>query len=36
MRLGTNITGSDILNLMKRQDETQQLEVIVRADVRGR
>lgn len=33
--VSTNITGSDILNLMKRQDETQQLEVIVRADVQG-
>lgn len=33
--VSTNVTGSDILNLMKRQDETQQLEVIVRADVQG-
>jgi translation initiation factor IF-2 len=33
--VSANITGSDILNLMKKQDETQQLDVIVRADVQG-
>lgn len=33
--VSSNVTGSDLLNLMKRQDETQQLEVIVRADVQG-
>ena len=33
--VSTNVTGSDILSLMKKQDETQQLEVIVRADVQG-
>lgn len=31
----TNITGSDLLKLMKKQDETQVIEVIVRADVQG-
>lgn len=31
----TNVTGSDLLSLMKKQDETQTLEVIVRADVQG-
>lgn len=33
--VSTNVTGSDILSLMKKQDETQQLDVIVRADVQG-
>ncbi len=33
--VSTNVTGSDLLNLMKKQDETQQLDVIVRADVQG-
>ncbi len=33
--VSSNVTGSDILNLMKKQDETQVLEVIVRADVQG-
>lgn len=33
--VSTNITGSDLLNLMKKQDETQVVEVIVRADVQG-
>ena len=33
--VSANVTGSDLLNLMKKQDETQQLDVIVRADVQG-
>lgn len=33
--ISTNVTGSDLLNLMKKQDETQVVEVIIRADVQG-
>ena len=33
--VSANVTGSDLLNLMKKKDETQQLDVIVRADVQG-
>lgn len=33
--VSANVTGSDLLNLMKKQTETQQLEVIIRADVQG-
>ena len=33
--VSSNVTGSDLLNLMKKQQETQVFEVIVRADVQG-
>lgn len=33
--VSSNITGSDLLNLMNKQTETQVVEVIVRADVQG-
>ena len=33
--VSANVTGSDLLNLMKKQHETQVVEVIVRADVQG-
>jgi len=33
--VSSNVTGSDLLNLMKKQDETQVVEVIIRADVQG-
>ncbi len=33
--VSSNVTGSDLLKLMKKQDETEQLDVIVRADVQG-
>lgn len=33
--ISSNVTGSDLLNLMKKQTETQVVEVIVRADVQG-
>lgn len=33
--VSSNVTGLDLLNKMKKQDETQQLDVIIRADVQG-